>query len=261
MGYSGDDHDYCECDHRLADGSTVREVTVKSFSMVMGIRRPGFQLLSVAPPDHSSGASSTSPSDMLADVPCFLPDQIKIYTHVYAPLGILTVFVLLFFNYKRRGRRLNDTEWVEETTQAYVFSSSGSSDSSTYAKLRHSPEHSVSLAQNTLIKNGHRRDEENPVTSSYVNRPGSDDRYPLPIHAQYPSHPRLSRTAGRRALDTPTSGGNGLFSLLGPARACCTWWTSACEQTWYSRALKDFCDIAWPPLIVYITISLWLFRR
>jgi hypothetical protein len=225
----------------------------------MGIRRPGFQLLSVAPPDHSSGASSALPSDMLADVPCLLPDQIKIYTHVYAPFGLLTIFVLLFFNYKRRGRRMDDTERVEETAQAYAFSSSGSNDSSTLAKLRHSPQHSVSLAQNTFINksNGHRRDEENPMTSSYVNPPGSDDMYPLPVHAQYPPHPRQSRTAGRRALDTPFSGGN---RLLGPLQACWTWWGSACEQTWYSRGVKDFFDVAWPPLIVYTMISLWLFQ-
>ncbi|KAF8590903.1 Metallo-dependent phosphatase [Ramaria rubella] len=88
--FSADDHDYCEYNHRLTDGSTVREVTVKSFSMAMGIRRPGFQLLSLARSNSASSLFALSASDTLADVPCFLPDQIKIYTHGYAPFGVFT---------------------------------------------------------------------------------------------------------------------------------------------------------------------------
>ncbi|QRW21311.1 hypothetical protein RhiXN_06300 [Rhizoctonia solani] len=54
--FSGDDHDYCEVRHPIGDdsGQTVREISVKSFSMAMGIRRPGFQLLSLVAPDPSS---------------------------------------------------------------------------------------------------------------------------------------------------------------------------------------------------------------
>ena len=235
----------------------------------MGIRRPGFQLLSVATPNPNSGTSSRWTPDILADVPCLLPDQIKIYTHGYAPLGLLTVFLLFYLNHQSRRRRQSDTEWMEETTEPYAFSSSGSSEPSTYAKLRHSPEHSLSLAQSTLVNNsnGQRGDEENPdlssipLADSYTKPPGSDDMYPLPVHRQYPPHPRSTRTSRRRALDTPFSGGSRLFAFLGPAQTCCMWWRAVCGRTWYSRAVKDLCDVAWPPLSVYIMISVWLFWR
>lgn len=80
---SGDDHDYCELQHQ----SGVREVTVKSFSMAMGIRKPGFQLLSV-PANDGDGAGAV-------DQLCLLPDQIGIYLGGYLPLVALTLGVMI----------------------------------------------------------------------------------------------------------------------------------------------------------------------
>lgn len=80
---SGDDHDYCELQHQ----NSVREVTVKSFSMAMGIRKPGFQLLSV-PEDNRDGAGAV-------DQLCFLPDQIGVYLKGYLPLVALTLGVMI----------------------------------------------------------------------------------------------------------------------------------------------------------------------
>lgn len=84
--FSGDDHDYCEVLHP----NGVTEVTIKSFSSDAGVRRPGFQLLSLVPP------KSDLPS--LANVPCFLPDQLGVYTHVYLPLALLTLAYLIITN-------------------------------------------------------------------------------------------------------------------------------------------------------------------
>jgi len=81
--FSGDDHDYCELQHR----GGAREVTVKSFSMAMGIRKPGFQLLSI-PEDGGSGAGAV-------DQLCLLPDQIGIYLEGYLPLVALTLAVMI----------------------------------------------------------------------------------------------------------------------------------------------------------------------
>jgi ethanolamine phosphate phosphodiesterase len=260
-GSSGDDHDYCEWHHRLEDGSTIREITVKSFSMAMGILRPGFQLLSVASPNHGGGHL---PYDALADVPCLLPDQIKIYTHGYAPLGVVTVFLLFLINYsRRRRRRQGDTAWTE-TAQSYAYSSSGSSDPSTYTKLRHSPEHSVSPAQSTPINNPDNHGDEDwpglPLAGSYMYPPGLRDMTSLPSPAQYPPHPRWTRIPRIRILDTPFSGGHRLFAFFSRrAQTCRTWWRGVDQQAWYSIAIKDFCAVAWPPLSVYTIISVWLF--
>lgn len=97
---SGDDHDYC--DYRHPNG--VREVTLKAFSMAMGIRRPGFQLLSLIPPPTDPNLLNL-PHRTHADMPCFLPDQIKIYTARYLPLGILTLLVLCWINFRNAVHR------------------------------------------------------------------------------------------------------------------------------------------------------------
>ncbi|QRV94090.1 hypothetical protein RhiJN_22108 [Ceratobasidium sp. AG-Ba] len=105
MIFSGDDHDYCDIRHpRSEGGQGPREVSVKSFSMAMGIRRPGFQLLSLVSPDPSSPYART-----LADTPCHLPDQMHIYTHVYAICGFLSVVLLMYLNSARnRGQPSRD---------------------------------------------------------------------------------------------------------------------------------------------------------
>ncbi|ORY24794.1 Metallo-dependent phosphatase-like protein [Naematelia encephala] len=92
--FSGDDHDYC--DHTHANG--VREVTVKSFSSSAGIKRPGFQLLSLVPPTNPIHPSH-------ADRPCFLPDQMGVYYRVYLPLAIVTVLYLLGTNIRSAYKR------------------------------------------------------------------------------------------------------------------------------------------------------------
>ncbi|CAE6419461.1 unnamed protein product, partial [Rhizoctonia solani] len=105
--FSGDDHDYCEVHHPVGEDTDqkVREVSVKSFSMAMGIRRPGFQLLSLVAPDPSSPYSRT-----FSDTPCHLPDQMQIYTHVYAICGVLSIIVLAYLNAKQAKSKDRPTE-------------------------------------------------------------------------------------------------------------------------------------------------------
>jgi len=55
--------------------------------MAMGIRKPGFQLLSL-PGDDGDGASAV-------DQLCLLPDQIGIYLEGYLPLVALTLGVMI----------------------------------------------------------------------------------------------------------------------------------------------------------------------
>ncbi|WWD21088.1 hypothetical protein CI109_105569 [Kwoniella shandongensis] len=97
--FSGDDHDYCE--HTHPNG--IREVTIKSFSSSTGIRRPGFQLLSLVPPASSGYSASLTH----ADRPCFLPDQLGVYSRVYIPLAILTLLYLFGTNVRAAYQRWN----------------------------------------------------------------------------------------------------------------------------------------------------------
>jgi ethanolamine phosphate phosphodiesterase len=79
---SGDDHDYCEYTHAFLE-SSIPEVTVKSLSIAMGIRQPGFQLLSLF---EEAGVSAYRP--------CALPDQLHAYCWVYAPLVLASIVLV-----------------------------------------------------------------------------------------------------------------------------------------------------------------------
>ncbi|KAL2822796.1 hypothetical protein BDW59DRAFT_149198 [Aspergillus cavernicola] len=95
--YSGDDHDYCEITHREFSGSP-REITVKSTSWAMGVRKPGFQLASLWNPiDPATGKpiDSSTPGGTLQNHLCLLPDQLSIFIHYGLILGFtLTVLIV-----------------------------------------------------------------------------------------------------------------------------------------------------------------------
>lgn len=93
--YSGDDHDYCEIIHREFSGSP-REITAKSMSLAMGVRRPGFQMASLYNPvDIDSGKTiSHKSSATIQNNLCLLPDQISIFVQ-YAYVVVFTILVLL----------------------------------------------------------------------------------------------------------------------------------------------------------------------
>ncbi|KAL1748738.1 Metallo-dependent phosphatase-like protein [Schizophyllum fasciatum] len=86
--FSGDDHDYCEYIHHYS-GRTAQEITVKSLSMAMGVRKPGYQLLALSSP---FGIANPSPS--AATTPCLLPDQLHIYLGVYVPLLVISLALI-----------------------------------------------------------------------------------------------------------------------------------------------------------------------
>ncbi|KAF8530502.1 Metallo-dependent phosphatase-like protein, partial [Hysterangium stoloniferum] len=100
--FSADDHDYCDYIHppHIEDphSSSVREVTVKSFSMATKVRQPGFQLLSLFTPQE---ANSHPHSPSYADSICLLPNQSSIYTRGYLPLFAVTIAILLILNLRR----------------------------------------------------------------------------------------------------------------------------------------------------------------
>ncbi|KAL2807743.1 hypothetical protein BJX63DRAFT_411369 [Aspergillus granulosus] len=96
--YSGDDHDYCEITHREFSGSP-KEITVKSISWAMGVRKPGFVLTSLWNPiDPTTGKSiddSAAPGTTLQNHLCLLPDQLSIFIHYGLILGLTLVALLI----------------------------------------------------------------------------------------------------------------------------------------------------------------------
>ena len=98
--YSGDDHDFCEIDHLEFTGK-IKEITVKSMSWAMGVRKPGFLAVSLHNPiDLDLAASRNTQSetpgidkDTVQNHLCLLPDQLSIFIR-YAQLLGFTLFVL-----------------------------------------------------------------------------------------------------------------------------------------------------------------------
>lgn len=100
--FSGDDHDHCEALHKGIrttlhghvagfTAADVPELTVKSISMVEGVRRPGYAWLQL---------NSDAPMDY---IPCLLPDQVGLWLFVYVPCFIATVLYLTWWRLSLRS--------------------------------------------------------------------------------------------------------------------------------------------------------------
>ncbi|KAL8941072.1 MAG: hypothetical protein Q9211_001974 [Gyalolechia sp. 1 TL-2023] len=104
FAFSGDDHDYCDVVHRRYTGPRggVREITVKSFSWAMGVRRPGFLMVSLwnpvderdreKPPSFESHGQDRRHETIQTHL-CLLPDQLAIFIR-YAALLVVTIVVI-----------------------------------------------------------------------------------------------------------------------------------------------------------------------
>lgn len=97
--FSGDDHDYCDVIHRgyTSKNGGIREVTVKSISWAMGVRKPGFLLLSLWNPVDEGGKATSrdaSKSPTIQSHLCLLPDQLSVFIR-YGILLAVTLVALL----------------------------------------------------------------------------------------------------------------------------------------------------------------------
>ena len=109
--FSGDDHDYCDVIHRYNIGTWnggavseeealktrlkhIKEITVKSFSWAMGVRKPGFLLVSLWNPVDSHGKTVGTPLPTIQTHLCLLPDQLITFID-YGLLFALTLITLV----------------------------------------------------------------------------------------------------------------------------------------------------------------------
>lgn len=109
--FSGDDHDYCELVHKSYPnkGVGIREITVKSISWAMGVRRPGFVMVSMFNPVDGRGSRISWPvegeldDDKHLDTTgktlqthlCLLPDQLSIFIRYAVCFGATVSLLLL----------------------------------------------------------------------------------------------------------------------------------------------------------------------
>ncbi|KAJ6594040.1 Metallo-dependent phosphatase-like protein [Mycena capillaripes] len=234
--FSGDDHDYCEYTHSFTSaGKTrhAREVTVKSLSMAMGIRKPGFQLLSLVPPHSMQGSSSH------ADSLCLLPDQLGIYLSTYIPLLVFSLLVICVANIRRL------------CTPRHGKRDSGSVSTS-------SPYMPLSGVLRSRMETGR------PTESSdWLQYPSENDTDALPrptSSSKKVSRPIYSKTfvlLGRRRRITISR--DSVASLTGTIFSC-----SGNQEVPKSRGfvvgfLYDVRDVAIFPLSIFGIVSWWMF--
>ena len=108
---------------------------MKSFSMAMGISRPGFQLLTLA--------SRTSNSDppLVADSPCLLPNQLAIYLERYLPLAVISLVVLVVSSIRQVQAHQSDS-YMSLPMSHTRSGRSNRRESAVWATLSPEPHHS-----------------------------------------------------------------------------------------------------------------------
>lgn len=92
--FSGDDHDYCHVTHPYnyqGEAKTAEEITVKSCSMNMGIKKPAIQLLSLNNP------TSTTLQETYQTNICFMPQPFKAIKSYISLAIINTILFLIVF--------------------------------------------------------------------------------------------------------------------------------------------------------------------
>ncbi|CAZ84803.1 unnamed protein product [Tuber melanosporum] len=95
--FSGDDHDSCTVAHEYDDGKQkAEEVTVRTFAWTMGVRQPGFLMVSLLNDGLRDGKETVLVHE------CLLPDQIGIYLG-YVELVVHTLVIVLLNMVRRRG--------------------------------------------------------------------------------------------------------------------------------------------------------------
>ncbi|CAK7895886.1 cell division control protein 1 [[Candida] anglica] len=104
--FSGDDHDYCDIIHESThlEDPPVREITVKSISMAMGIKYPAVQLLTISA-NTGSEKSYDDPTIHYQTSICYLPTPyINIFSYVI--MSVISGLMILWWNIKHRSTRL-----------------------------------------------------------------------------------------------------------------------------------------------------------
>ncbi|KAJ7076358.1 Metallo-dependent phosphatase-like protein [Mycena belliarum] len=233
--FSGDDHDYCEYTHSLDNAGMsirAREVTVKSMSMAMGIRRPGFQLLSLVPPHSSQGRFSH------ADSLCLLPDQLGIYLATYIPFLVLSLFIIFSANIHRICSRRKG--------QRRTALSLATSPSST-------PLSGV-LRSRRPIDSDEWLQYPSETDADILPRPTSS----LSTKAPRPMYSQTFVLFGRRRRIT--IGTESLASLFRSVFSCCGNQDVPKSRGFAAGVLYDVRDVAVFPLAIFGAFSWWMFR-
>lgn len=266
MAYSGDDHDYCEFVHEIppshddpwAGHRTVKEVTVKAFSMAMGIRRPAVQLVSLLSPSYMADHHSTY---TVRDNACFLPDQLGIYLSVYLPFILFSIVTLIVSNLYRvtNSPTSSDGHYSLPPTSANLEANSEFAD--WRAATPTTMDDQLPLRR---MKDDKVIDEEagfGPHTPDSAATPGTAI-FGKPRNGLRPWSKSWSfEFFGRRRRLTIDSAVLG--SVLSPFVSDRNQLEANIRRQRVGLVngfVQDLCRVAWPPVVLFAVITWWAFR-
>lgn len=193
--------------------------------MVMNVRRPGFQLLSLSPAELRRSDYPT-----FDHTPCLLPDQLKIYLDIYLPLLALSILAVFIVNFKTGGSRQSHGK----TPSQVLFVTTNIDDT----------------------------DIEDAEMTPYFS---STSSLPSPVSAVHPSKGQsrgwfvLQGPREQPTVDRPSIyGGLGqikdlMFSLL-PSRTR----SKPHRRSWLGTVLRDIRDVAVFPLGTFVLVTWWV---
>ena len=194
----------------------------------MGIRRPGFQLLSLTSTVPSPDQITQIPVPPPLHAPCLMPDQLGIYLYIYIPLGLLSLLVLLAFN---------------------VVRVNGGTGYQTQNRMHSRQDTPETLHELPRDNSSHASDAE-----SFLPPPANKSReYHTPLRSRSYSLPwTWTFTFGglRRRITLPNSFRNWRLraGYRKPRR----------DVGLLVGLLQDVGAVAWPPIFVFLAISWWV---
>ncbi len=242
--FSGDDHDYCEVVHKgytagAAGGGGVREITVKSISWAMGVRKPGFQMLSLWNPvdevghpipikeEENTGSKGERDADRtMQSHLCLLPDQLGIFLWYAVFLSITILALSIRSVHTVSYGRLSSSHIAEydaqgpllPTTRSRKPSSSAEEEKAAYAT--YPPQRDYSDANDSQgLKSSHAAHSSDGLSVRTNNKPRSRSPggygYALPA-SHSPSSPVPSPMANfQPASEGAVTSLDGEFGMLG----------------------------------------------
>jgi len=204
--------------------------------MVMNVRQPGFQLLSLSPAELRKNNTPT-----FDHTPCLLPDQLKIYLDIYLPLLAISILLLFVFNFKTGTSRKSHRKTRSDATQVPFVTNRDDAD---IEEARMSPYYRENSSTSSLTSQISTLHQNKGISRSSSRTPGwfvLQGRR-RQSNVDYPS------TYGclRRIKDR-------IFFFL-PSRTR----SNPHRRSWLGAVMRDIRDIAIFPLGAFVLITWWV---
>lgn len=198
--------------------------------MAMGIRRPGFQLLSLISTVPSADQITQIPVSPPLHAPCLMPNQLEIYFYIYIPLVFLSVSLLFAFNVRRVNGGASYQAWSRKHSRR-----------DTPETLRELSRGNLSLASDA---------------DSFLPPPANESRdHHVPLRGRSNSSlwTRTFTFGGHRhRIVLPNPFGNWRL------RADCR--IPQRNVGVFVGLLQDVGMVAWPPVLVFLATSWWVMQ-